>query len=90
MTKETQLKGQVKDYLRLKGIFNFPVLQGLGAEKGVPDRIAVKDGKFIALEIKAPKGVMSEYQLNFKQRLELAGGIYLEVRKLEDVIEYFK
>jgi len=42
---EADIKNQVKDYLSLKGYFHFHILQGLGAFKGVPDRIAVKDGE---------------------------------------------
>ncbi len=36
---ETHIKGQIKDYLAALSIFNFPLVQGLGAYKGVPDRV---------------------------------------------------
>ena len=39
MTEETDLKSAVKQYLDLKGIFSYHVLQGLGAYKGLPDRV---------------------------------------------------
>ena len=86
-TPETQLKHQIKDYLDLKGIFHFPILQGLGAAKGIPDRIAVIDGKFVAIEAKAKNGVLSTYQKLFRDRLQMAGGIYLEIRSLEELME---
>ena len=87
LTEETQIKSQIKDYLDLKGIFHFPILQGLGAAKGLPDRIAVgKDGKFIAIEVKAKKGQLSTYQKLFRDRLTAAGGVYIEARCLEDVM----
>jgi len=38
-TEETIVKGHVKEYLAIKGIFNYPLVQGLGAYRGVPDRI---------------------------------------------------
>lgn len=89
MTQETQIKHQIKDYLDLKGIFHFPILQGLGAAKGIPDRIAVKDGKFIAIEVKAKKGVLSTYQKLFRDRLTHAGGVYIEARSVDDVMRHF-
>jgi len=86
LTPETQLKSQIKDYLDLRGVFHFPILQGLGAAKGIPDRIAVKDGRFIAIEVKAPNGRLSTYQELFRDRLTQAGGVYIEARSLEDVM----
>jgi hypothetical protein len=90
MTPETQLKSQIKDYLDLKGIFHFPILQGLGAAKGIPDRIAVKDGVVYGIEVKAPKGRMSEHQQRFRDQLIAAGGQYIEARCLEDVMDLFE
>lgn len=89
MTQETQIKHQIKDYLDLKHVFHFPVLQGLGAAKGIPDRIAVKDGRFYAIEVKAKNGRMSPYQEAFCSGLTYAGGIYIEARSVEDVMKYF-
>lgn len=89
MTIETQIKKQISQYLSLKGIFHFPVLQGLGAAKGIPDRIAVKDGIFYGIEVKSPKGKLSENQEEFKRDLTTIGkGIYIEARCLEDVMKY--
>lgn len=65
------------------------MLQGLGAAKGIPDRMAVKDGRFYGIEVKTPKGRMSPYQQEFKRRLEEAGGVYIEARALEDVMSVF-
>ena len=56
--------------------------------KGIPDRIAVKDGRFYGIEVKAPTGRMSPYQTEFKTRLEEAGGVYIEARSLEDVMKH--
>ena len=90
MTPETAIKNQIKDYLDLKGIFHFPVLQGLGAAKGVPDRIAVKDGIFYGIEVKTPKGRLSEHQKAFRDRVVAAGGVYIEARSVEDVMAHFE
>jgi Holliday junction resolvase len=97
-TRETKLKKQVRDYLRLKGWFVFHVLQGLGAYKGVSDLIAIKEGKTIFLECKAPEGIdkngrkkpagkQSENQIQFEADIKAHGGSYYVIRSVEDVIE---
>lgn len=88
MTEESQIKSQIKDYLDLKGYFHFPILQGLGAAKGIPDRIAVHNGIFYGIEVKAKRGFLSEHQIKFKNDLVAAGGVYIEARSLEDVMKF--
>jgi hypothetical protein len=61
-------------------------LQGLGAAKGIPDRIAVKHGRFIAIEVKAKNGRLSDHQKAFRDQVIAAGGTYIEARSVEDVI----
>ena len=46
----------------------------------------MKDGRFIAIEVKAPNGRLSTYQELFRDRLTQAGGVYIEARSLEDVM----
>lgn len=89
MTPETALKNQCKDYLALKGIFNFPILQGLGAFKGIPDRIAIHKSIPYAIEFKTKKGRQSEDQIKFQQSWELAGGKYLLIRDLDELMKVF-
>ncbi len=84
ITEETQIKYQVKDYLKLKGWFVFHNLAGTGVYRGISDFIAVKNGHVIFLEIKTPKGILSEYQKKFKESIELHGGCYFICRSFED------
>ncbi len=88
-TPETKLKRQCAEYLKWKHIFNFPILQGLGAYPGLPDRIAIENGKLIALEFKAATGRQSKHQEEFQKALELAGGEYIVVRSLEELRKRF-
>ena len=83
---ETHIKGAVKDYLAYKGIFNYPVLQGMGAYKGVPDRIMHYNG-VVYLEIKTPEGKLSEHQLKFQQQCLEDGIEYWIIRSIEDLEE---
>ena len=83
---ETDIKHQIRDYLRARNIFNFPILQTLGTYKGAPDRIIFFKGKTICCEIKKPSGVQSEYQKQFQVDVERSGGIYIIAKSLDDVI----
>jgi hypothetical protein len=85
---EKDIKHQVKQYLDLKGWFHFHLLAGMGAFKGCPDRVAIKNGQVYFLEIKKPKGSrQSENQKLFQERLEKAGCRYVLIKNLEDLIE---
>ena len=86
-TPETITKGQVRDYLRIRGWFVFHCLQGLGCYAGVSDFIIVKDGRVIFLEIKTLKGVQSENQKKFQFDIEEHGGEYLICRSVEELID---
>ena len=85
--KESDLKLQIKDYLSLKGIFNFPITQGLGSYRGAPDRLMHFKGRVHYLEIKLPVGKMSPNQLALQQQCLEDGIGYHVIRSLEDLIE---
>jgi hypothetical protein len=50
------------------------ILKGLGVRAGVPDVIALHDGKFFALELKAPGGRPTANQLEAITAINDAGG----------------
>ena len=83
---ETDLKSQIKDYLAIKGIYNFPLVQGLGAHRGVPDRIMHFRGAVHYLEFKKPKGKLSDHQQAFQEQCQLDGIAYYVIRDLSDLI----
>lgn len=85
--KESDIRANIRDYLRYKGWFVYYNLQGLGCYPGLPDMCAVKGGKVVHLEIKTPKGKQSEKQIDFQLEIERAGGIYVVARGVEDVID---
>lgn len=81
-TPETAEKQGIKQYLSLRGFFHFPILQGMGAYRGIPDILAIKNGKTIAIEVKAVgksgrASPQSEHQKQFQKEWEDAGGIYI-------------
>ncbi len=84
---ETDIRRQVTDYLRIKGWFVFYVLQGLGAYRGIPDLIAVKNGRVLFIELKSARGRQSDHQKKFQADLEAAGGEYILCRGVEDLLK---
>lgn len=55
--------------------------------KGVPDIIAVINGRFVGLEVKRPSGRQSPGQKEFQEKVTKAGGSYHIVRSIYDVME---
>lgn len=88
MTPETAVKQEIKDWLNIKGWFNFHILQQLGSYPGSPDRIAVKDGIVLFIEVKSEKGKMSEKQQIFMGDIIEHGGHYIVARGYEDIEDY--
>ena len=84
--KESDIRRQVRDYLRLKGWLVLYFLQGLGCYPGLSDMAAIKEGKVLWIEIKKPgKNVQSEKQAEFQMQLEAHGGVYIIARGIEDL-----
>ena len=46
---------------------------------------AIKGGKTVYIEVKAPKGKLSEWQMDFQADIEARGGLYVVARSVEDV-----
>ena len=95
--KESELQKSILEYLAWKRIFHYR--NNSGAFKrddgyfyrfgvtGSPDNICVINGKYVGIEVKAPKGAQSEHQKEFQRQLEAAGGAYILAYFLDDVIE---
>ena len=86
---ENDIKRQIKDFLKLKHIFCFYLLQGLGAYPGLPDMVAhikgrVK-GRVVYIEVKTKRGKLSLAQELFKARCEEDGVDYWVVRDVMDI-----
>lgn len=85
MTKETAIKKQVRQYLRLKGWFVYHNLAGLGVHPGISDYTAIKNGQVVQLEIKTDKGRQSDVQKQFQSDWEAFGGEYYVIRSIDDL-----
>lgn len=101
---EDQIEKQVLTWLKMKQIFAFkvrsvgtydPKIRGFRApspwfRKGCPDVLVCFKGRFIGLEIKTPKGTLSESQESFHKDLADAGGFAYVVRDVEELKGVFE
>ena len=87
LTPEGAIKAHVKYYLKLKGWFIFPIMQGPLSYRGISDFYAIKGGRGIWMEIKTPKGRQSDYQIQFQYDIESHGGEYLIVKDVQELID---
>lgn len=73
--------------LRYLGAHNSPwCVKVISANKrGCPDILACIDGRFVAIEVKTEKGVLSEIQKVQGERIVNAGGIFIVARSVADV-----
>jgi len=101
ITPETALKARIKKLLATFRIWTFPVLQGMGAHPGIADRLGIWENgccphcggqvsRPLALEIKSPKGKLTDNQRAFQEHWSQRGGLYVPVWQEEDVIEALK
>jgi len=89
-TPENRVKQEVRDYLKISGWFVFPILQGLGSYRGIPDLIAIKNGNVLFIECKSENGRLSKYQKKFKDDVINHGGNYIIATNFEDVRDYIE
>jgi hypothetical protein len=84
---EGDIKVLCREYLKIMGWFIFPILQGLGAYKGITDFIAIKDGRTLYIETKSPTGKQSGEQKIFQQEIGMQKGEYWLIDCWEDIIK---
>lgn len=99
--KEKDIESLILDYLKVlpqsrfwknntTGIFDpstgkMRTLNGKHHARGVADILGVINGRFIAIEVKRPKGKVSDHQELFLQSIVDAGGIAFVAYSLDDV-----
>lgn len=65
-------------------------LKAEGALAGTADLVIIEDGRALFMELKAPKGVLSDVQKGFRARAVRAGAWYAIVWSLENAQEITK
>ncbi len=83
MKSEQQIQKSIIKYLHEIGAYTFKTVSSNRA--GIPDVIACIDGRFIALEIKRPKGKATPLQKLELSKIVKSGGVASVVTSVEDV-----
>ena len=87
--QERKLKALVVNFLNLRGawIFHQSMSKKTGGRPGVPDILCCYRGRFIAMELKVRSSKLSPEQEREAERLRNSGGVFVVVRRLEDLVE---
>ena len=88
--REKTVETKIKDYLFSKGIYHFKVHGSKFMPVGIADIICCFNGSFLAIEVKRPgaKNEQSEQQKVHERNITKAGGVYLLVDSLEEVVDF--
>lgn len=75
MAAEKQFENKVKAYLKSRGCWSLKYWGGAPYTKsGVPDLLVCCGGRFLAVELKAPKGRPSDLQVCSLRKIDHSGG----------------
>lgn len=77
MAQESKFQTKIIKYLETRGAYVIKYNASGISKTGVPDLIACVNGVFVAIEVKAPKGIVSKLQEYNLKQIHKAGGIGL-------------
>lgn len=92
-SRESEILATCRELLRLRGWFCIRHQQGLGSHRGLSDLTAIKAGRVLWIEIKTPRGRLSQYQERFRADIMAAGGTYLTIddpNELEQALQWLE
>ena len=83
---EQAIQAKIQKYIKARGGYVVKTITSNRA--GIPDLICCVEGKFLAIEVKAEKGVVAPLQEANGVMIEQAGGLWLIARSVEDVADF--
>ena len=84
---ESEITREIRQYLKIRGIWHYKQWQGLGSLPGVSDIIGCFKGRYLAIEVKRPGQKPTERQQSFLDRVNDEGGLSFVASSVEDVIK---
>lgn len=84
---EKHIETKIKGYLDSLGAYYVKTHGSVYSRAGTPDIIACINGRFIAIEVKRPGGVVSQLQRANLKLIEQAGGVAFVAYSVEDTKE---
>ena len=86
--KESAIQKKIIAYLNFKGCYSIKTITT--NRSGSPDIICCYKGLFVALEVKAEKGIVSKLQEYHLEQIKKSGGVAAVVRSVDEVQEVLK
>lgn len=83
--KEKTIERQIRNYLDKIGAWHIKTHGNMFSRAGTPDIVACLNGRFVAIEVKRPKGVISELQKANIELIKRAGGVAFIAYSVEEV-----
>ena len=75
MAQEKIFENKIKKFLESKGCYFVKQFGCAFTKSGVPDLLCCVNGKFVAIEVKAENGKVSDLQTYNIERIKEAGGV---------------
>jgi Holliday junction resolvase len=89
MNKETKIQNEIKNYLNQRKIFHYRVNADMNTV-GIPDLIACYRGFFLGIEVKTPKGKLSDVQKVVGSEIRENLGYFIVPTCVQDVKDVLK
>ena len=83
--KESDITKQILDTLKGCGVWAWKHWSGPMSHVGIADILGIYQGRFLAIEVKGPRGKVSDAQSRFLRNIEEHGGIAFVARSVEDL-----
>lgn len=80
MAREKQFEQKIKNFLKSQNCYHVKYFGCGFSQAGVPDILACVNGHFLAIEVKAERGRVSELQRVNIERINNCGGVALVVK----------
>ena len=87
MPKESVLQRQIIKHLRSMGAWVFNVHGSPYQQVGTPDLLVGYKGRFYAMEVKRPGGVLTPVQAKVIEEIRASGSVAGRVESIEDAIQ---
>src|SRR5690625_4700962 len=81
---EKRIEHQIRQYLDSLGAWHIKTHGNMFSRAGTPDIVACINGRFVAIEVKRPGGVVSPLQAANIELIKKAGGIASVAYSLEE------
>ena len=86
MPRESVLQRQIIKHLRGMGAWVFNVHGSSYQQVGVPDLLVGYQGRFYAMEVKRPGGILSAVQVKVIEEIRSSGSVAGRVESIEEAV----